>query len=446
MSKQIINVGAASGDLGDGDSLRDAFVKTQANFDELYAISPVIDTNLPDHSDTNIEGTIAKALADAEAAGGGTVLVGPGTFNISNSLLVSANVILKGVGRRATIINMTGSADSIKLTQQFGAVESLKVQMPTGITTNGINITKGDTHLKDLAIAGGDLSSWAINVDISNVVFINNIRIGGSGNKFLGNGIIFQNTALLPINFGDSKLSKIDILLEANNTTGLKFHGPDNSANKINNILCSQVEVVGTGAQGGCIGVHLSNAARIVLLTVDLENLDIAVLEEGGGTGSSSKNNVYIATFVFGSGISYQSNGTVLNRLFVGCDNLIPANTSDNDTIVPQAIWLKDGTSRIWSSDTLIQFDDGTDTNGLQFGFDTDQPVIQPSSNANTAQISLGKNGSRGVACLPGVLLPVQSNPPSSPLEGMLVYYSSGVVGAARGLYQYRGVDWIFIG
>ena len=446
MPKQIINVGVEPGNQGDGDSLRDAFVKTQANFDELYAVLPVIDTSLPDHSDPTADGTIAKALADTEAAGGGTVLVGPGIFNISASLTVGENVTLRGVGRRATTINMIGNEDCIVLPKQFGAVESLTVQIPVIVAANGISITKGDVHLKDIAIGGGTLTSWAVNVDSSNVVYICNVRIGGTGNKFLGNGIIFQNTKLLPINFGDSKLSKIDILLEADNTTGLKFQGPDSSTNRINNILCSQVEVIGTGATGGCIGVHLLNAARIVLLTVDLENLGTAVFEDGGGTGGVSKNNVYIATFVFGSGTSYQSSGTVQDRLFIGCDNLLPENTSDNDTIVPQAIWLNDGASRIWSSDIIIQFDDGTDTNGLQFSCATNTPFIRPASSAPEAQLLLGKTGSSGVECTPGVVLPIQSNPPANPPEGMLVYFIAGAVGANRGLYQYRNDVWVFIG
>lgn len=445
MSKKIINVGTSPGNQGDGDTLRDAFVKVQANFDELYTSAHVTDTSLSNHSDPGTSGTIARALADVAASGGGTVVVGPGTFNITNSLVLGENVILKGVGRRATTIKMTGAQDSIRVTNQYGAIESLRVQMPTGATTNGISVTKSDVHLKDIAIAGGDLSSWAINVDGANVVYLSNIRIGGSGNKFTGNGIIFQNSALLPYNFGDAKLSKIDITLEAGFTTGLKFYGPNGSSNKINNILCSQVEIIGTGPLGGCIGVHLSNTARIVLLAVDLEQLGTAVLEEGGGAGSSSKNNVFIGTFAIGVGVSYASSGTVLQRLFIGCDNLILTNTSDNDTVIPAALWLNDAKGRIWSNDTRIQFDDGVDTNGIQFDFASTTPTIRTASSSSNAQLSLGKPGTKGVQCLPGLVLPVQSTAPTSPPEGMLVYFASGVVGASRGLYQYRLGSWVFI-
>ena len=443
MAQQTINVGSHPGDQGDGDSLRNAFVKTNENFDELYAAVPVINSEIPDHSDPNVDGTIARALADANTAGGGTVNVGPGTFNISNTLVVGENVVLRGVGRRASNIKMTGANSCIHIAKQFGAVESLRVQMPISATTYGVTVTGGDTHLRDIAISGGDALSWGINVDSSNVVYLNNIRIGGSGNKFLGNGIIFQNSQLFPYNFGDSKLSKIDIQLEAGYTTGLKFHGPDGSINKINNILCSQVEVVGTGPLGGCIGVHLSNTARIVLLTVDLEQLGTAVLEEGGG--SASKNNVFIGAFVFNSGISYASSGTVIERLFIGCDNLVPPNTSDNDTIIPKSLWLKDGASRIWSSETQIQFDDGVDSNGIQFDFATITPKIRTSSSDSSARLLLGKSNTQGVECLPGLVLPVQSSPPAVPREGMLVYFASGVVGALRGLYQYRLASWVFI-
>lgn len=60
MAKQVINIGATPND-GTGDPLRDAFNKTNGNFDELYALIPqyqylTANYTLPDS--TNFVGTI----------------------------------------------------------------------------------------------------------------------------------------------------------------------------------------------------------------------------------------------------------------------------------------------------------------------------------------------------------------------------------------------------
>ena len=53
----------------------------------------------------------------------------------------------------------------------------------------------------------------------------------------------------------------------------------------------------GTGV--GIIGVHLRNAKRICFHTVDLEELEVAIFEEGaGGNIRGSENNVFIPQLV----------------------------------------------------------------------------------------------------------------------------------------------------
>lgn len=443
MPKQIINVGTAPGNMGDGDTLRDAFVKTRSNFDELYNVIPITNTSL-DHDNPWVVGSIAKGLADAAAAGGGTVQLGPGRFICnSTTLTVGDNVRLKGAGRRSTIIEITGSQVGISMSGLASSVESLHLKMPVGAYSDGIKITRGEQHVRDLYLSGGGPTSWAINIDAVNIVYLNNIRMGGSGNALTGNGIIFQNTSAYTYNFGDSKFSKIDITLASNDTTGIMIKGPEIANVKINNILLSQIEVIGTGAAGGCVGVYLYNAARIVFVVVDLEELGTAIIEEG--VVGNCRNNVYIATFAFGVGIAYVPRGNVFNRTFIGCQNIVPSPAADGDMMSPRGLWLEEGAIRLWKNTGNLQLDNGTIDNGVQINVSNTVPQIQPSSTAATAQLTMGRNGTRGVECLPGIVLPIQSTPIASPKEGTLAQFAAGVVGANAGLYQLRQGTWVFI-
>ena len=436
MTKRIINVGAAPGNLGDGDTLRDAFVKTNANFDELFVFHTVVDTTL-DHDDPAVDGTIAKALEDTGNAGGGLVLVGPGIFTCPNTTLrIPENVTLKGVGRNATTVNVTGTQDGITIDSRHSSVESLRLKMPKTNSGDGIKITINHTYLRDIFFTGLGSSSWAINADHVNVCSIDNILMGtirapGNSNAFTGNGIIFQNTDAsgAPFNFGDSRLAKIDITLAINNTTGIKFHGPDDTNNVINNILLSQISIIGTGATGGCTGIHIRNAQRITCQTVDIEQVNIAIREESFGNGANlSGNNVFISTFVFTATINYDSSGNVNRRLVLGCDNLTPGPIEDNDSMVPKALWLNDGKFRLWGSGTgRAEIDAGSGSDGIQFITGNTNVHIRPSSADSAA-------------------IPLQASELTNVADGTLIQYAAGVVGAQRGLYQLREGAWIFIG
>ena len=451
MSQRTINVGQPPGNLGDGDTLRDAFEKTNKNFSELYNVYPVIDTSL-EHDDPTVDGTIAKALLDAGDGGGGVVLVGPGTFVCPNSTLtVPENVILRGSGRIATTIKVTGGHDGITLSSWFTGVESLMLWLPDSGSGDGIRIRSNYTHLRDLLFIGCSASSWGINVDRSNVCKIDHVAMGTIGPyNFLGNGILFQNTdpGGFPFNYGDSLLIKVDVTLARSNTTALKFHGPDGSNNVINNVLLSQVEVLVENGASGCTGLHLRNAKRITCTHVDLENLETAILEESGGGGNNvSSNNVFISTFVFGSTTSYRSSGVVNRRLFLGCDNLTPDNLSDTDVLLPRSLWLSDDNCRIQGpAKGQLTIDDGNDINGVRFIVDSESPSIVPESPSGTASLTLGRPTSLGVQCIPGIVLPTQNTPITGALDGTIAQFNAGVVGANRGLYQLRDGAWVFIG
>ena len=443
MTKKIINIGSSPGNLGDGDTLRDAFEKTQLNFDDIYSALPITDTTL-EHDNASIEGTIASALLLTAAAGGGTVYLGPGTFICtSNTLNIEDHVRLIGAGRHATTIEVTGQQTGINLKGTASSVEALRVKMPEGTSGDGILISRGETHLRDLVFSGGSTTSWAIKADTVNIVYLSNIRMGGTGNALTGNGIIFQNTTGSTFNFGDSKFSKIDIRLANNNTTGIKIIAPDILNVRMNNILLSQIEVIGTGTSGACTGIHLHNASRITFIGVDLEQLDTGIIEEG--VVGNCRNNVYVATFALGVTKGYTAIGNVINRLFMGCQNVSPIPAADGDVVVPESLWINEGKVRLKEDLGILQIDDGVPTNGIQITVKSNTPRIQSSSGGTRSLLTLGRPDSRGVQCEPGVVLPLQTAPLTDPIEDMLVQFDSGVVGIEAGLYQLRQGSWVFI-
>jgi len=323
------------------------------------------------------------------------------------------------------------------------SVEALHVKMPEISSNDGILVNRGEQHLRDILCSGGSALSWAIKLDAVNIIYLDNIRMGGSGNGLTGNGIIIQNTTGSTFNFGDSKLSKIDITLSNNGTTGIKMVAPDILNRRINNIVLSQIEIIGTGSFGGCIGVHLHNASRIVFIGVDLEQLGTGILEEG--VISNCRNNVYIGSFALGVKKGYNAIGNVFNRLFIGCQNLLPESTEEGDVLVPSAMWLNEGAARLWEKFGVLQLDDGDTENGIQIKINNTIPSIQPSSSDSTTQLTLGRTGTRGVECEPGIILPLIRSEILDPKEGMLIQYLAGIVGSNEGLYQFRRGTWVFI-
>lgn len=91
MSKQTLNVGADPGNQGDGDALRSAAQKIQANFDEIYA-------ELGDGTDLSNGNTAGHVLvADGTkfvnvAMSGDTTIASNGAVTIANDAINSAKV------------------------------------------------------------------------------------------------------------------------------------------------------------------------------------------------------------------------------------------------------------------------------------------------------------------------------------------------------------------
>lgn len=322
MTKKTINVGAEPGNLNDGDSLRGAFIKTQSNFDELYSIFPITDTSL-DHSDSDVTGTIAEALATCNATGGGTVFIGPGIFTLSSTtLIIGANCQLIGSGRNATKLKATHQFDAIEIstgtlfTNAYWAIKDLSVSLSninSGNTISTIPAQSSIGAINNVLVTGGSPNSWGLNMDGVNVISIIDYVYHGEGS-----GIRWINSANYPINYGDSLIQNVEIALRSSFTTGVQLASPISISgspnnNRINNVLLSHVEIRTLDGiiKEGTVGIHLRNVARNTLDHIDIERMDTAVFQESKVSGGAiAKGNAFYQVHPLGCTTDYKEAGT----------------------------------------------------------------------------------------------------------------------------------------
>lgn len=315
MPHEIINIGSAPGNNGDGDTLRDAFSKTQNNFELLFTHEIVTDTSLDDHADANVPGTIASALARIEANGNGAIVMGSGTFNCSSKLSLRVDIRFIGTNTKGTIIRAQHDDNVIEIgagIQGFGVrctLEHFSINMPSTSASSGIrNLSRqlGKGHIEHVEVTGGGAQSWGLTMDSSNEFSISNFKYLGDGN-----GITWINESGQPFNYGDAQITSTDIRLTSQNTIGIFLQGNSNSV--INNILLSRVEVRSDQIEQGTIGIKLERISRITMVNVDIENTDI-----GLQNGPNSKSCSFISVFALGCNTDYTEIAPVRNTTILG--------------------------------------------------------------------------------------------------------------------------------
>jgi hypothetical protein len=123
---------------------------------------------------TNDAAAIQAALTATGAAGGGTVLVPEGTWGIGATLSVPDNVVLRGVGKKATIIKKLFNGNILTLGERSGLVDLTLDGNGAAYNDNGVMITgtngrQSVTHVRiidteDYAVSfeilAGSQSSW----------------------------------------------------------------------------------------------------------------------------------------------------------------------------------------------------------------------------------------------------------------------------------------------
>ncbi len=147
MSQQVINVGAAPND-GTGDPIRTAFTKANANFTDLYSVYPI--------SASSTRAQIQTAMNALGAAGGGRLVVGPGTVNLDSTSLVPVDgVVLEGSGMGVTIFKQTVTGvRAFSLTGSFNAYNYIAFADFTVLGTWLGNQSLGTDSDRPFAVSG----------------------------------------------------------------------------------------------------------------------------------------------------------------------------------------------------------------------------------------------------------------------------------------------------
>lgn len=425
MSRKWINLGSEPGNLGDGDTLRAAFTKTQQNFSELYTSEFVTNAAIEDHSDATLEGTIAHALSQAEQQGGGTVVIGPGVYNCYNSLYIGTNVRLVGSGRDTTTILAQHTYDAITMGSGIYSlfakpgIEHITIQLPESSAANAIKGRSrecGNGYIQHVIITGGGPESWGITLDSCNQFSIFGLAYQGGGN-----GIRWTNFINWGANYGDSLISAVDIDLVNTGTTGILLLGNTNGI--VNNILLNRVEIKSkSGVQPGTTGIELNQVSRITLVNVDIENTDIGFIN-----GPRSLSCAFINCYAIGCNNDYIEQAQTTKTTIIGGhgdfsdDQRLPSRNfrlyepvfdeytrvtsgvSDivayNDTATPKYLTISDAGSTIFtnngaSGSVAFILPNAPNTKSLEYNFSVVSPYTVEIHTENSSDRIRGFDGS----------------------------------------------------
>lgn len=91
----MIGVGATTND-GTGDPLRTALTKTNSNFTELYS-STIAKISVAPQGATPVDAALQTTINTLAAVGGGTLILGAGTYTLNNPVTMANNVSIVGV-------------------------------------------------------------------------------------------------------------------------------------------------------------------------------------------------------------------------------------------------------------------------------------------------------------------------------------------------------------
>lgn len=252
------------------------------------SVIPVWDTTISDHANAATAGSIAWAIAKAEAAGGGQIVIGPGTFNLtSNRLLVPEKVDMRGCGTSMTIINQTNTAyDGVKAyvaNGQFGqTIESFRVAMPAAAASgkSGVLVEGVGQRLESIHVVGGSANSWGFTFDNFYNTNATHIVVGGSAGavQASSSGFRFLN-AQNTIRPGDCTFSGLQAWLKAA-ATGFSF---EYDQGKVGNLTFTQPWCVKSDGLLQGIGYNFGNfVSRVTLIGSDAEGFDTAYTFHSG--------------------------------------------------------------------------------------------------------------------------------------------------------------------
>ncbi len=236
---------------------------------------------------TTIQGAIDNAVAGDE------ILVGPGTYNESPTILTD-NITLKSTGGRdVTIINAQGATNALSIGDVTGSFS------PTG------------SYPQEITVDGFTISNWtergiAQRLGNNSITIINNHIISqgpGSRNNGIvvsgGEGTIIQNNLVEVFSWNNPSVSSAGILLA----------GTSNATIQSNTISGGDVGIAVMGAFGG-INPGWAQATNNQIFENDVSAIQSAVSLQGDGVSTTTiQNNTLDA--IIGLSIEKAGDGTL---------------------------------------------------------------------------------------------------------------------------------------
>jgi hypothetical protein len=182
MAQQTINIGTSAND-GTGDTLRNAFDKTNDNFDELYlnSKSPII---ISDYNGSTISGSTLNALI-------GSYLIPANTFKADDVFnficsLAKANPTLGSAVLRVytnTTSTLTGAVllatYSYNTTATYFVIERSHI---VNTSTSLFGIAAGVAAITDKAVSSNAPSTMTFNTTVDNY-FLVSIQLGNASDS-----------------------------------------------------------------------------------------------------------------------------------------------------------------------------------------------------------------------------------------------------------------------
>lgn len=406
------------------------------------------------------------AFVAALATGAREVRLPAGTYRLTAPVAVPARVSLRGAGRDATFLTIDHAGHGLVwggVEYVDGHVEGLCLTLPASGTGSALRVQGNHFVAYNLRVRGGSAAAWGIELDRCNDFHLANVLMWGDGaDAFLANGVWIRNGSSAAINYGDGSLTQLSVRLGRNDTKGLYLEGANSAPGIINNILIAKSNIIAPG-RTGCTGVHLKNARRITLVSVDLESLTTGLREEGTAAGMSEVNS-YVAVYFLANdtpaAVAYADNngtiaGAVRGRTFLACDNFPAlAGFGDGDAMIQRALWFPSASSGLPAVRAVEQGNNWRIDRGgaayIQFG---------PPPTGNNSRITCGVDGLtppydatlymgdpniRRVTLDAPLHMFERSSAPPMPADQMTVFADGATwnPGFERGLYTRHGGAW----
>ena len=323
-----------------------------------------------------------QAAVDAQQC----IYVPPGTYRLASTVTVKPRRRIVGSGRDTSTINAEGPqafvfhrnagafvVDAASATDwNRSSIVSLTIRMTVG----GIRAIGHEFRAYDISFFGGmatsqtDADGWCIDMIDANECHLSGINAGyGGGTKHTmgANGIRWR-AQTDGVNYGDSLVEEVSIKLATANTVALLLdgHTASSDTNVCNNMVLQRIQAnAPQGGSGslplaGTTGIKLWNAARVCLLDCDVEVLDTGFEEystRSEAAAGACVGNTYIGCITHFCTTPYSDSNSsytrsVVQRNFIGCDNLAPIKTGnasgdngraqDGDAYL-QGAWIIDG-------------------------------------------------------------------------------------------------------